>query len=203
MKPPTFDPPYGSKIEYLFAELLVKHLRDEVDFSAQKECVTLCGKFILDFLATTPEGNKIAFECDGKEYHDPHRDEWRDAMIIGSGYADEIYRIRGSDINYHLYEILYAISIFSPNIFTERAKYILSKEANEYVVKNPPGLHETSYQASFYREDERELSQLYIERRHIYIPEGQRQFWQSAYSHALNVGGGKLDDVMRSFCPST
>jgi len=75
-----YDPPYESPLEDLFAWNAVKYLGETVAFDKQVEVDTICGKFRLDFLAVSPE-SRVAFECDGVEYHEPRRDEWRDAMI--------------------------------------------------------------------------------------------------------------------------
>jgi hypothetical protein len=113
--------------------------------------------------------------------------------------ANEVYRIRGSDITYRLKEVLLVMVFWSPQFFTDRAKHVLSRICDQHIVNNLPNCSDSSYIASYYDEAEESLSQLRMERRHNYISDGQRQFWQSAYSHALSMGGGKLDDVMLSF----
>jgi very-short-patch-repair endonuclease len=40
---------------------------------------------------------KIAIECDGKDWHDPKKDEIRDAELIAAGWT--IYRIKGKECN--------------------------------------------------------------------------------------------------------
>lgn len=97
-KGPLFDPPYESPLEELFALNAIKYLDDSVDFQKQVSVETICGQFRIDFVIDTGL-KKVAIECDGKESHNKSRDEWRDAMILGAGAVDVIYRLRGGDLD--------------------------------------------------------------------------------------------------------
>ena len=104
-------PPYESVLEERFANVFLRFARKDVKMETQVTCKTLCGDFRPDFIITEQSGRKIAIECDGKDYHNEHRDEWRDAMLIGDDFVDEIYRIRGVDIKYNLNEILLIMTV--------------------------------------------------------------------------------------------
>jgi len=95
---PIYNPSYDSPLEDIFAFNIVKYLDHGVSFRPQVEVNTICEVFRVDFMVQAPGGKKIVFECDGKEFHDAFRDEWRDAMILGAGEADIIYRLRGSTL---------------------------------------------------------------------------------------------------------
>ena len=84
-----------SPIESEFLGALRKYAAGGLQLETQVEVVTICGKFRLDLVAVFENGRRVAFECDGKEFHKPSRDEWRDAMILGKGFVDCIYRLRG------------------------------------------------------------------------------------------------------------
>lgn len=116
---PFYDPPYDSPIEDCFAYNLVKYISRFADFDKQVWVDTSLGKFRMDFVVNSG-GSKIAFECDGKVYHDYVKDEKRDEAILESGAVDTIYRITGVDINYHLEDCLYFISQLNPEIFSSR-----------------------------------------------------------------------------------
>lgn len=79
-----YQPPYDSPIEDAFAYYFVmKYAAEDVDLTTQVEASTICGKFRLDFVLCAREGFRAGVECDGKDFHNPSRDEWRDAMILG------------------------------------------------------------------------------------------------------------------------
>jgi hypothetical protein len=92
----VYDPPYESPLEDSFAWNLSKHLRRDTRLEKQVVVSTVCGAFRMDFVATSAAGQRIAFECDGAEFHEFRRDEWRDAMILGGGGADSIIRLEGA-----------------------------------------------------------------------------------------------------------
>ena len=122
MKPPSYSPPYGSPLENDFAYQVVKHLDVAVDLQAQYHVETICGLFIVDFVAVSSSGRHVGFECDGKEFHNASRDEWRDAMILGSEELDAIYRLRGADIIHQLDNILFLLSRCETELFSERGR---------------------------------------------------------------------------------
>jgi len=199
MRPPIFDPPYDSPIEEKFASYAAKYFDESIDLETQIEFNTICGLFRVDFVATTPDGFVTVFEADGKEYHDEHRDEWRDAMIMGTGKVDEIYRIRGSDLIYKLDDLFYVLSVLSPQLFNERQIKNLSVLASEELTKQNISLHRDTFMASFWIDGIEELQQIRLEKRHKIIPPGMRQFWETAFRHAKSQGGGNLDLVMETY----
>lgn len=69
MRPPIYSPPYASPIENDFAWHIVKYLDESVSLLNQYPVETICGLFIVDFVAVTSEGRRVGFECDGKEFH--------------------------------------------------------------------------------------------------------------------------------------
>lgn len=199
MIPPIYNPPYESPIEDEFARYAEKYFDKNINFSSQIEVNTICGLFRVDFLAHTNDGKKIAIECDGKEFHDEHRDEWRDAMIMGSGKIDEIYRIKGKDITYHLEDVFFVLSVWSPQLFSDRQKYNLSRLASEQISKIQIEQEKSFFVFSFIDEETQDLQQIQIEKRHKIIPKGKRQFWQAAFQFAKQQGGGNLDQIMEKY----
>lgn len=190
-------PPYGSPLEDSFAYHLEKYVGDNVQIDSQVPSETICGLFIMDFVAHSPRIGRIGIECDGKEFHNESRDEWRDAMILGTAAVDVIYRIRGRDIAHHINDVLYCIAQLEPGLCSERGetnlRTLASSEARKLALTKDEDLYRLDY-----TQDEKEGA-LFLETRRRRVPQGQRRFWQSAYKHALSVGGGKLDDVIQSF----
>ena len=116
----SYDHPYDSPIEDIFAWHCKKYLRDDIAFNSQVEITTKHGKFRLDFLLVN-KARKIAVECDGEDFHDAHRDELRDAIILGEGHVDTIYRFRGCDLLHSPNECIWLMSLLNSQLFTRRA----------------------------------------------------------------------------------
>ncbi len=199
---PQYDPPYDSPLEDVFAWSLSKYVARDVTIFRQFEVPTACGKFRIDFVAVTPNGYRVAFECDGADFHEDSRDEWRDAMILGSGQVDSIIRLRGQDIFHRVNDVLLVASRWHPRIFSERAFHNLtclaSNRALMYDVSDDPFTAVISYP------DESKVasSPLHIRlfRRMRVNPSGvRRQFWQCAFRFATSNGGGNLDEVIREY----
>jgi hypothetical protein len=194
---PIYNPPYDSPLEDDFAYHITKYLDPTIRLTPQYEVKTICGTFRLDFVAEAA-GRKIGFECDGKDFHDVSRDEWRDAMILGSKSIDAIYRMRGSDIYYHINDILHFISRWNPELFSQRGLLNLQTLASDAVRRNS---EEYSKCFAFirYLEDENQVPIDMIVRK-LYIDEkGGRRFLETAYNFACSVGGGSLDEVIAKY----
>lgn len=122
---------FESPLEEYFAENLTKYLDPAVQFAEQVEIPTLGGLFRLDFLATM-ESWRVAFECDGRDFHrDAIRDECRDSLILGTQAVDVIYRLRGSDLFHHLEDCLFIASQCDPALFSERGRVNLERLASD------------------------------------------------------------------------
>lgn len=127
-----YDPPYESPIEDAFAWHLVKHLDPAVHLMKQVTAPTICGSFRLDFLAEAG-ASRIGFECDGADYHDELRDECRDAMILWSGHADVIYRLRGANLHRRMNEVLGTLADHEPALFSDRGRRNVAHLSSEAV----------------------------------------------------------------------
>lgn len=116
-----YEPPYDSPIEDILAYNLLKYIRPDVVLRRQVEVATKAGTFRLDFVL---EGNgvSIGLECDGEEFHDPWRDEWRDAMILGSAKMDDILRIPGKHICGRPSICIYRIAEWYHEFFTDHGQ---------------------------------------------------------------------------------
>lgn len=118
---PTYEPPYDSPIEDSFAYQLDKYLPPSAVLDRQLEVTTQCATYRLDFICSSG-GRIVGFECDGEGYHDEARDEWRDALIMGTGRVNAIYRITGRNIFHHINRALYLVSQCERNLFSERGR---------------------------------------------------------------------------------
>lgn len=158
---------------------------------------TICGLFILDFLITTPNGHRIGVECDGKEFHNESRDEWRDGMILGGAHVDTIYRLRGADIHHRIEDVLLVLCSLEPGLFNIRARAKLRTLASEEALRMSANPDEDVYSA--FIASEGGMGTLRIEARRRIIPLGQRRFWMTAYKFAVAHNGGNLDDLIATY----
>lgn len=176
---PYYDPPYDSPIEDLFVVNAIKYLHEDARLDKQVEVPTICGTYYLDFVATCGD-QRMAVECDGRDFHDEYRDEWRDALILGAGAVDVIYRLRGCDLTYHVEDLLYLMSRFDPYFFSERGQINLRKLAADEV--KPWGDEEFPLGAVVsYKpkpdEGHRGIRHIYVRRWYRKIPPGHRGLW--------------------------
>lgn len=111
-----------SSLEEQFAQGLEKYLNPYSEILPQFEVQTILGKYRLDFVVSL-NGHIIGFECDGKDYHDDFRDEWRDALILHSKQIDTIYRFRGKDIFTFLDDCIHIIYKHDSFIFNDRYEH--------------------------------------------------------------------------------
>jgi hypothetical protein len=195
--PATYGPPCDSPIKDIFALHYVKYASDTVDLLPQVEAKTLCGTFVVDFVIRNHDGYRVGIECDGKGFHNESRDEWRDAMILGEGHLDVIYRIRGSDLNYYVEDVLYLLAELEPRVFEQRAIANLKVLASPEVQGAAKGRNQDLYYFHYRNGDDTGAFRLELRRR--VVPENQRRFWQAAYNHAVSIGGGRLDDVIANY----
>ena len=196
---PDYIPPYDSPSEDVFAYHVTKYIIHDLQFHTQYEVNTICGKFFVDFVAISHQGKKVGIECDGKDYHDESRDEWRDAMILGDNRLDSIYRLRGSDLTYYINDILYILAMCEPDLFSDRGhsnlKILASEELRDLIVENK----QTIFYAPIKDRDSDQISHVLVERRHKNIPKGKRQFWQSLSAFAKSKNGGNLDEIIAAY----
>ena len=137
---PAYEPPYESGLQDELAWHLVKYLRDDVRLDSEVH-IERPGRalYTVDFLITTPamevetdQGTqvlpprRIAIECGGSHTpRDHERRQRRDAALIHSGQVDAVYRLRGTDLFYHMEDCLYLLAQWEQaecpqRVFSER-----------------------------------------------------------------------------------
>src|SRR5437868_6129943 len=76
------DAYFESPIEREFGLALQKYISPGVELLQQLDLPTPWANFRADFALRLGD-RVVVLECDGAEFHDPSRDEWRDAAILG------------------------------------------------------------------------------------------------------------------------
>jgi len=117
----VYEPPFESPIEDIFAWNIVKYLSDSTELRKQVDFQTICGKFRVDFVAQNGR-RKVGLECDGEDYHNEGRDEWRDAILVGSRFLDAVYHFPGKGIFNGIEGCLAALLVWEPQLFSERGQ---------------------------------------------------------------------------------
>lgn len=191
-----YAPPYDSPIEDLFAYNIVKYLNPAANLLRQFEVATICGNYRLDFIIEH-DNEKIAFECDGREYHNWQRDSWRDAMILGAKAVDYIYRLRGTDLYKHVDDCIFLISQEHPYLFSDRGlvniNTLASIEAKDQLWRGTPSFLSIVYKDEDGFLNENDIVMIDI-RSWLY-----RDTWHKYFAWAQEQGGGKLDALMASY----
>ena len=191
-----YSPPYDSPIEDLFAYNIIKYLHSSANLQRQYEVSTICGIYRLDFIIEH-ENEKIAFECDGREYHNWQRDEWRDAMILGAKAVNCIYRLRGTDLYKHVDDCIFQISQEHPYLFSDRGlinlNILASAEAKDQLWRNTP-----SFLSIVYKDEDGFLNESDV----VMIDVRSRLYhdkWCKYFTWAQERGGGKLEELMEAY----
>lgn len=198
---PEYEPPYDSPIEDIFARSLGRYVNPNLRLDKQIEVNTPWGVFILDFVIEC-KSKRIAFECDGKDFHNSTRDEWRDAMILGEGHVDTIYRLRGTDLIHHTDDCLFVISTLEPQIFSRRGKVNLEVLASTVIKEDlyfKMSLDKNSSEGSRLMPLGFPPFFIYLVRESRHIPEGETALWKSHYSYALKNRGLALDNLIGKY----
>jgi len=111
-----------SPIEEIFARECPKYLDSGVSLECQVGVKTRHERFRIDFVL---EG-VVAVECDGQDFHNFFRDEFRDAILLGEKHFLTIYHFRGRDLTYYPEDCIWLISLEYPGLFSERGCHQLN-----------------------------------------------------------------------------
>ena len=189
---PTYLPPYDSPIEDIFAYHVVKYLAADAKMQPQHPIKTAAGDFILDFMLEGG-GSSIGVECDGKAYHNAYRDDWRDALILGTGRVVAIYRFSGRILSYHIDDCLTLMARWDSHLFSHRGLLNLETLTSEEV-------RTADFQAedsvAFIRYEDRPNERVFDEMvsRRSLDRVGYR--WRSYIARAAQYPGRALDEII-------
>lgn len=188
-----------SPIEEWFIETFEKYISPQARIYPQYEVITASGNFRIDFLIQLGD-KKIAIECDGKDFHDNYRDEWRDAVILGYEKVDTIYRFRGKDLYWNANDCVHIIFHYNEEFFSSRYKYnfprLISDDLKEmfplgsidgennyidYKIMSESGYQTGTYSSIIYRRDK----------------EDKRAFWNTLFKFAKDNPGLSIEELIK------
>lgn len=132
-----------SEPEILFHMLIEQLIGPGTELTPQFDFETRRGRFRADFLMVTPPGERLVIEIDGKQFHDPVRDCFRDAFTLADGHANHIYRFTAETIFRHLWHAIYALYRHHPSALTDEAIHTIRDKASHFV--SAEELHASSF----------------------------------------------------------
>lgn len=186
-----YNPPYESPIEQYLLTKLQGHLSHDVALSLQVPFATKCGAFRVDSVLTQ-DAKRVGIECDGKEFHDFNRDEWRDAILLGEGHVTSIVRFSGASIIGCPLGCLAAFGYWFPSMLSERGLALAEKTQKE--LGGDDVFCDECIVSCRYLDIDGERREFRADRRGT----GGREFWQVYYQYACDHGGD-LDELIKRF----
>ncbi len=122
-----------SEPEVLFQMLMRRLLHPDATFQPQFPYKTRRGSYRADFLLITSFGERLTIEIDGKEFHDPVRDQFRDAFTLADEIVQHVYRFSAQTIFQSIWHAVYAIHRHHPGVFTPEAVDEIRDKASRFV----------------------------------------------------------------------
>ena len=167
-----------------------KYLSSDVKVSKQVEVQTQHGQFRLDFVLYSIN-EKIAVECDGRDFHDVFRDEFRDAILLGEEHISTIYHFRGCDLTYHPDDCIWLMSFIDSGFFSKRGHIHLNQLRNI----NLNGISHMVELGNFTSGGDDDYF-FHAFRRTIH---DKRGFWRTLYAFACEHPGFTLDELLTMY----
>ncbi len=140
---PCYLPHYDRTIEDEAAWHLVKYLDEACGLLYQHRVTSTEGLVTyVDFVVVDPAGRRIGIEFG--QAGDAHSSPARDVLVMDTGALDVLYRADEEAALHSLHDVLYLVSRYEPDAFTERGRGCLhrlaSKQAREAEAA-PSGAH--------------------------------------------------------------
>ena len=155
-----YDPPYERPLEDEFAWHLVKYLNPISGLLYQAPAQTPGGTFWVDFVvecgAASEPVRRIGFEIGDLEPATPddEGERLRDALLIGTGALDVLYRFRGPDVLHRLHDCLLLVARRDADLFTHRGRINLETLASPEAAAYRPHRHDATLQLAYERAED-------------------------------------------------
>lgn len=150
-----YDPPYERPLEDEFAWHLIKYLQPITGLRYQVRVETPCTNAWVDFVVEHG-ARRIGFEigsldADGSADAalDDDQQRYRDALVIGSGALDVLYRFRAADLLYRPHDALHLAAMWDAALFSERGRINLHTLASPEARPCQPRPHQTIAQVTY------------------------------------------------------
>jgi hypothetical protein len=115
-----YDPPYATEAEDTFAWHVVKYLKPNCGLRHNVEVTAGSLAITVDFVIEH-NGHRIGVMCGASDASADH-DRLRDALCMGTGAVDALYRFRASDLLDRPHDLLALVMQWDPALFSERGR---------------------------------------------------------------------------------
>ena len=152
-----YDPPYERPLEDEFAWHLVKYLSPVSGLRYQERIPTPGGAFWVDFVVEHGSApgrvRRIGFECGDLEEatRSDENDRLRDALLVGTGALDVLYRFRGQDLLHRLHDALLLAAKWDGDVFSHRGRINLGTLASPEASAADPRPHQALLRLAYDR----------------------------------------------------
>lgn len=136
-----YDPPYERPLEDEFAWHLVKYLTPISGLRYQVKVETLATNTWVDFLVEHG-ARRIGFEVGDLAEADAQALRYRDALLLGTGAVDVLYRFRGADLMYRIHDALHLAAKWDADLFSPRGRINLRTLASPEARAHQPRPHD-------------------------------------------------------------
>lgn len=128
-----YAPPYDRPVEDELAWHLVKYLDPECGLLAQHRVVTPAGPSWVDAVVETVGAGglvrRIGIEVTSEAEARDETLAMRDALLVGTGALDALYRVSEAAVLHRLHDVLAVVAAAEPALFTERAHIVFDRLA--------------------------------------------------------------------------
>jgi very-short-patch-repair endonuclease len=184
---------FESPIEERLWAVLEPVISPDVRAETQVSVTTQWGVFRLDFMLQAST-ERVAIECDGAEFHDRRRDEWRDSAVLGTRGASTVYRLPGWAITHRPEDCLYFLARHDGWLFSDRGRNKVERSVSRDFAELCETRESAGEQIIAYREMPAFAD--WLSRRTV---NRKGQFWRELYRVLLRYPGRSLDEAMAAY----
>ena len=116
-----YDPPYERPLEDELAWHLVKYLSPISGLHYQVRTETPAQNVWVDFVIEQSE-RRIGIEIGSLNVENEQKTAFRDALVMGSGSLDVLYRLPGGALMHRLHDIILVMSQWDRDLFSEHGR---------------------------------------------------------------------------------
>lgn len=133
-----YAPPYDRTVEDEMAWHLVKYLRPECGLTSQERIETVAGPSWVDFVVELVDDDgrlrRVGIEItSATETASGVALPLCDAVLVGSGALDALYRVSEDSVLHRLHDVLAVVSECDADLFTDRAHVVFERLADPVV----------------------------------------------------------------------
>lgn len=133
-----YDPPYDSELDDWIARNLIAYLSPAASLEYKANIRTPWMRCRFDFLIDLGTRRVAIDYTDTPEHVHTALVEDNDALAMGSGNVDVIFRIRRRDLEERLFDVLHVLAMWESTLFTPYGRRIFSNRASSAVRRAAP-----------------------------------------------------------------